>query len=192
MKKKLMLFAVSLLAAFPAGPGMADGINSGPGVTLPIGAGGSTHMWVNPSGNVYVGTATGTVPTAYAKLDVQGEVKTGKSIEPCNHLYNEGAIRYDKSTHSMLYCDQNDKWVPVGKNSFGGMYTANDDAIGTVNYCRRKNPFTGDCSCAIGYNSYPVADDSAYTTAGVTAYGTHLGEGGGGYTASTTYLCLPN
>lgn len=80
---------------------------------LPIGAGGSTAMWVWPSGNVGVGIGEGVEPKA--KLEVKGGVKIGTDAaqtaapNSCTSA-KKGTLSY---TNGTLYHCNGSTWASV-------------------------------------------------------------------------------
>lgn len=158
------------------GPAMADGdgLNSVPGVDLPIGAGGSTIMTLTAaSQNVGIGTTT-----PASKLQVNGFVQVGdESSTPCSSA-TQGALRYYGS--AIQYCNGS-SWIPLSQSpiecsaSMGGSWSV-VDCVNTLNgkLCQRGYGNAGggftawQCGNGAGWSltgSEPVKCDGNYENA---------------------------
>lgn len=92
---------VALLACFFCASAAiaADGINSAPNTSLPLGAAGSSFMYLKPERTVGIGT-----DSPQSMLDVRGEARIGFTGQACSGA-NAGAMRFNPSSAIFEGCD---------------------------------------------------------------------------------------
>ena len=140
LNRLLFLFAAMLLFYANTAYAGNKGIDSDVGLDLPISSGGTPAMKVGagqsvPAGDVEFLNSVG-IGTAspQAKLDVKGEVRIGNSGVSCSTA-NEGAQRYNYTTHTMEFCNGS-SW-----NGLGGY--GNFEVINAANNATYTRSYTG-------------------------------------------------
>jgi len=124
----------------------ADGITTKNGTDLPMGADGSSFVWLKGNagekGKVTFGTDAAnpkaTINTNDGSAAFTGAVKVGTTTDGCSST-NESALRYDSGTHTMQYCNGT-SWQTIQQRNCSYQYASVvPSGEGNFNYHQNYN-----------------------------------------------------
>lgn len=165
-----VLFGLSSAAVADSG-----GINSVTGSDLPLGAGGQEIMRLGAGQDVPVGVTSfnGAVGigtrTPQTALDVHGSVNLAASGASVGSTCSpEGAMAYDQSAHTPVYCNNSGVWTRIGGSC--SWYNAGPGYLSASISCPAgTTAMSGGCNsgCAWLYKNY-ISDNTQICLAMVT------------------------